>query len=44
MLAADVAPHRLGRAKQQIKDLVDEMAGDRVGRVHRGDAQGGRFL
>ena len=40
MLAADVAPHRLGRAKQQIKDLVDEMAGDRVGLVlFAGDAR-----
>jgi len=33
MLAEDVSPNRLGRAKQQIKDLVDEMAGDRVGLV-----------
>ena len=33
MLAEDVTPNRLGRAKQQIKDLVDEMAGDRVGLV-----------
>lgn len=33
MLAEDVAPNRLGRAKQQIKDMVDEMAGDRVGLV-----------
>lgn len=31
MLAEDVAPNRLERAKQQIKDTVDEMAGDRVG-------------
>ena len=39
MLAEDVAPNRLGRAKQQIKDLVDEMAGDRVGLVvFAGDA------
>ncbi len=33
MLAADVAPNRLERAKQQIRDMVDEMAGDRVGLV-----------
>jgi Ca-activated chloride channel family protein len=33
MLAADVSPNRLERAKQQIKDMVDEMAGDRVGLV-----------
>ena len=33
MLAEDVAPNRLERAKQQIKDMVDEMAGDRVGLV-----------
>jgi hypothetical protein len=31
MLAEDVAPNRLERAKQQIKDTVDEMAGNRVG-------------
>jgi len=31
MLADDAAPSRLERAKQQIKDTVDEMAGDRVG-------------
>jgi Mg-chelatase subunit ChlD len=31
MLADDAAPNRLERAKQQIKDTVDEMAGDRVG-------------
>lgn len=31
MLAEDAAPNRLERAKQQIKDTVDEMAGDRVG-------------
>lgn len=31
MLADDAAPNRLQRAKQQIKDTVDEMAGDRVG-------------
>lgn len=33
MLADDAAPSRLERAKQQIKDTVDEMAGDRVGLV-----------
>ena len=33
MLAEDVTPNRLERAKQQIKDMVDEMAGDRVGLV-----------
>src|SRR4051812_30703987 len=33
MLAEDAAPNRLERAKQQIKDTVDEMAGDRVGLV-----------
>ena len=33
MLAEDVAPNRLERAKQQIKDMVDEMAGDRIGLV-----------
>ena len=31
MLAEDAAPNRLERAKQQIKDTIDEMAGDRVG-------------
>jgi Ca-activated chloride channel family protein len=31
MLAEDASPNRLDRAKQQIKDMVDEMAGDRVG-------------
>jgi len=31
MLAEDVTPNRLERAKQMIKDTVDEMAGDRVG-------------
>jgi len=29
MLAQDASPNRLERAKQQIKDMVDEMAGDR---------------
>jgi Ca-activated chloride channel family protein len=33
MLAEDAAPNRLQRAKQQIKDMVDEMAGDRIGLV-----------
>ncbi len=33
MLAEDASPNRLDRAKQQIKDMVDEMAGDRVGLV-----------
>lgn len=33
MLAEDAAPNRLERAKQQIKDIVDEMAGDRVGLI-----------
>ncbi|MEO8269904.1 MAG: VWA domain-containing protein [Aureliella sp.] len=33
MLAEDAAPNRLTRAKQQIKDMVDEMAGDRIGLV-----------
>ncbi len=40
MLAEDAAPNRLERAKQQIKDTVDEMAGDRVGLVvFAGDAK-----
>ncbi len=33
MLAEDVTPNRLSRAKQMIKDTVDELAGDRVGLV-----------
>ena len=33
MLAEDAAPNRLTRAKQQIKDMVDEMSGDRVGLI-----------
>jgi Ca-activated chloride channel family protein len=33
MLAEDVTPNRLERAKQLIKDTMDEMAGDRVGLV-----------
>ena len=39
MLAEDVAPNRLQRAKQQITDMIDEMAGDRIGLViFAGDA------
>ncbi|MCO8122175.1 VWA domain-containing protein [Stieleria sp. TO1_6] len=33
MLAEDTTPNRLSRAKQQISDTIDEMAGDRVGLV-----------
>ena len=33
MLAEDATPNRLERAKQQIGDMLDEMAGDRVGLV-----------
>ncbi len=33
MLAEDASPNRLTRAKQQIKDMIDEMAGDRIGLV-----------
>ena len=33
MLAEDIAPNRLARAKQQVSDMVDEMMGDRVGLV-----------
>ena len=33
MLAQDAKPNRLTRAKQQIKDMLAEMAGDRVGLV-----------
>ena len=33
MLAEDASPNRLNRAKQQIKDMVDEMAGDRIGLI-----------
>jgi Ca-activated chloride channel family protein len=33
MLAQDAKPNRLSRAKQQIKDMLAEMAGDRVGLV-----------
>ena len=40
MLADDVSPSRLDRAKQQIKDLMEEMAGDRVALVaFAGDAR-----
>ncbi len=39
MLAEDVTPNRLERAKQQISDMIDEMAGDRIGLViFAGDA------
>ncbi len=33
MLAEDLAPNRLARAKQYISDVLDVMAGDRVGLV-----------
>ena len=33
MLAEDVSPNRLARARQQINDMVSEMAGDRIGLV-----------
>ncbi len=33
MLAEDTSPNRLERSKQYIKDLVEQMAGDRVGLV-----------
>lgn len=33
MLAEDATPNRLRRAKQQINDTVDAMAGDRIGLV-----------
>ena len=40
MLAQDAKPNRLSRAKQQIKDMLGEMAGDRVGLVvFAGDAK-----
>ena len=40
MLAEDATPNRLRRAKQQIKDMVDAMAGDRVGlMVFAGDTR-----
>lgn len=39
MLAEDVAPNRLARAKNEIKKLLDELNGDRVGLViFAGDA------
>ncbi len=39
MLAEDVAPNRLERAKFAIKDLLDDLSGDRVGLVtFAGDA------
>ncbi|MEK6247252.1 MAG: VWA domain-containing protein, partial [Planctomycetales bacterium] len=33
MMAEDVSPSRLDRAKQQIMDMIDEMNGDRAGLV-----------
>jgi len=33
MLAQDARPNRLARAKQQINDMIGEMAGDRIGLV-----------
>jgi Ca-activated chloride channel family protein len=40
MLAEDAAPNRLERAKQQIGDMLEAMAGDRVGLVaFAGDAR-----
>lgn len=33
MLAEDVAPNRLGRAKIDVRDMLDVVAGDRVGLV-----------
>jgi Ca-activated chloride channel family protein len=33
MYAEDVKPNRLGRAKQSISDIVDQLGGDRVGVV-----------
>ncbi|UUO04391.1 VWA domain-containing protein [Blastopirellula sp. J2-11] len=33
MLAEDVTPNRLQRAKQQIKDMLEAMTGDRVGLI-----------
>ena len=33
MLARDVAPDRIGRAKLEVESLLDELAGDRVGLV-----------
>lgn len=33
MLAQDTSPNRLERSKQYIKDMIQEMAGDRVGLV-----------
>jgi hypothetical protein len=40
MLADDCSPNRLERAKQQIKDTVDEMTGNRVGlMVFAGDVK-----
>ena len=40
MLAEDVKPNRLERAKQMIRDTVDEMSGDRIGlTVFAGEAR-----
>lgn len=40
MLAEDVKPNRLSRARQMIQDTLDEMAGDRVGlTVFAGEAR-----
>ena len=33
MLARDVAPDRIGRAKLEVESLLDELAGDRIGLV-----------
>ena len=33
MLATDIVPDRLSRAKQNIEDIVDAMSGDRVGLI-----------
>lgn len=39
MMAEDVAPNRLERARNEIKNLLDDMKGDRVGLVtYAGDA------
>ena len=40
MLAEDVSPNRLDRAKQMIRDTLDELVGDRVGlTIFAGDAK-----
>ncbi len=33
MLAEDVRPNRLARAKQYVRDLVDQLGGDRIGLI-----------